>query len=54
MPLLNEADEIHLGSDPAPAEQIYLGDTEVFIATRSSAQSSAVFPILWVIIKAGD
>jgi hypothetical protein len=30
MPLLNEADEIYIGSDPLPAEQVYLGDTPIW------------------------
>ena len=54
MPLLNEADAIYLGTDPAPADQVFVGDTEVFIATRSSAQFNDVFTILQVISKAGD
>ena len=52
--LLNEADAIYLGSDPAPADQVFVGDTEVFIATRSAAQFSQVFTILQVVSKADD
>jgi hypothetical protein len=54
MPLLNEADEIYLGSDPAPADKIYVGDTEIWVATRSAAQFSPVFTILQVISKVGE
>jgi len=54
MPVLNEADEIYIGDDPIPADQVFVGDTEVFIATRSTAQFSDVFTILQVIIKASD
>jgi hypothetical protein len=49
MPLLNEADEIHFGSDPAPADQICLGDTEVWVPTQSAAQFSDIFTILQVV-----
>ena len=30
MPLLNEADEIYIGADPIPVQEIYLGSTPIW------------------------
>jgi hypothetical protein len=30
MPLLNEADEVYIGTDLLPVEEIYLGDTPIW------------------------
>jgi hypothetical protein len=49
MPLLNEADEIYIGGDPLPVEQIYIGDAlawvRVFVtlaASRAGLVSSVI------------
>jgi hypothetical protein len=49
MPLLNEADEIYIGADPIPVEQIYIGDTPIWAPTYSVMQVGGVFGTIQVV-----
>ncbi len=51
MPLLNEADEVYIGADPIPAEEIYIGDTKIWTPTFSAMQVGGAFKMLQVVSK---